>query len=384
MGEVSLAKVVEDTDESPPYITYIIAHIQRCGFQLNQQTELVTSTHIKQPNHRLIGLEWVKTTPPRWRIEVVTSKEKEKIITLFNQVFKPNQMSSAFWEWKYGQGRGLGILAWHQNQLIAHYGGILREIRCFGQSKIAVQITDVMVDVKERGVLTRQGAFFLVTATFLENYIGYGARTWVGYGFPSHRHVKLAQHLGLYAAVGEVVELRWPAIVARPHGWTRVRHLHPQESPKEQQLINQLWDKMSITLCQALVGVRDWPYLYHRYLLHPNKHYELLLISRRFIGQALAVVVIDRDHDTCKIMDFIGDIRFIPLAIYQIRRLAGRWGLRQVHVWITENFVTTFPLEQAEQHRLGIYIPHNIWAHSFPPNLIENRWWLTAGDTDFL
>jgi hypothetical protein len=378
IGEVSLQKLPEDTDESPPHFTYVVAHAQRCGFQLQQSSEISQNS----ANHHLVASEWIKTDSPRWKIERVTPEERDSIIALFNQVFKPNQMSAAFWEWKYGQGRGLGILAWHHHRLVAHYGGILREIRYFGQPKTAVQITDVMVDVKERGVLTRQGAFFLVTATFLENYIGYGARTWIGYGFPSHRHVKLAEHLGLYATVGEVVELRWPPLTAKPHFWSRIRHL--QKSSKIQKVVDQLWDKMAVTLRQALVGVRDWSYLHHRYLLHPDKRYELLLISRRFTGQALAVVVIYRENDTCKIMDFIGDIRFIPLAVYQIRQLASQWGLRQIHVWITQNFVTAFPSEQLEQHRLGIYVPHNTWAQSFSPTVIENCWWLMAGDTDFL
>ncbi len=381
ISTMDLQKITENTDKAPPFITYVIAHAQRCGFQLKQQVEFADDT---DKQHHLMGLEWIKTLPPRWRITTVTSQEKENIIALFNQVFQPNQMSTALWEWKYGQGRGLGILAWQNQQLVAHYGGILRKISYLGQYKTAIQITDVMVAVKERGVFTRQGAFFLVTTTFLENYVGYRTPVWVAYGFPSERHVKLAEHLGLYARVGEMKELRWPALTAKSKIWIQIRHLQPQQYFKEQPLINQLWEKMAVTLRQALVGVRNSAYLYHRYLCHPHKHYELLLISRRFTGQALALVVIYREDDLCKIMDYIGDIKWIPLAIYQIRCFAGRWGLRQVQVWITQNFITAFPSESVEQHDLGIYIPHNIWSDTFSPNQIKNQWWLMAGDTDFL
>jgi hypothetical protein len=381
ISTMDLQKNAENTDKTPPLITYVIAHAQRCGFQLKQQVEFADCPD-KQPH--LMGLEWIKTLPPRWRITTVTSQEKDHIIALFNQVFQPNQMSTALWEWKYGQGRGLGILAWQNQQLIAHYGGILREIRYLGQPKTAVQITDVMVAVKERAVFTRQGAFFLVTTTFLENYVGYGTPVWVAYGFPSERHVKLAEHLGLYARVGKMKELRWPVITAKPEIWVKIRHLQPQQYFKKQKLINQLWEKMAVSLRQALVGVRNSAYLYHRYLCHPHKQYELLLISRRFTGQALAFVVVYREDDLCKIMDYIGDIKWLPIAIYQVRRFAGHWGLRQVQVWITQNFITAFPLESAEQHDLGIYIPHNTWSNTFPPNQIENQWWLMAGDTDFL
>jgi SAM-dependent methyltransferase len=417
--EVSLRRTPIDV-ASLPLLTYTLAQAQRCGFELTEQVDLsaqaapsvdyllrVIEKHratlladldsavlddllnilreyqqkYRDGRYGYVLLKFAKTKAPRWKITSVTPQDKEAIRALFSEVFAPEQMSDAHWEWKYGQERGLGIAAWHNGKMVAHYGAIIREIHYFGQPKLAIQIADVMVSAKERSRLTRRGAFFLTAATFPECYVGYGARTWLGYGFPTQRAMKIAEHLGLYAPVGKMIELRWASSTAKPYLWTRIRHLQPQQLEQNKLIINRLWKKMASCLQQALVGVRDWDYVQHRYLLHPHKQYELLLVSRRFSGQALGIVVIHRQDETCRIMDIICDLKHLPEVIKQVRCMAS--GMKQVIVWITENFVTAFP-KPVEQHDLDIQIPHSIWCQGVPPEDIEGHWWLMSGDTDFL
>lgn len=327
----------------------------------------------------------IETQSSRWKITTVTENDKAAIRELFEEVFAPEKMSDAFWQWKYGDGRGLGIAAWRDDgKMVAHYGGIMRKIRYFGEEKLAVQIADVMVLAKERGFLTRRGAFFLTAATFPEKYVGYGARFWLGYGFPNKRAMKIAERLNLYAPVGKMVQLSWQSSAAKPHLWTRICHLQPLHKKKNKKIINNLWNKMADNLQHALVGVRNWNYVQHRYFLHPHKQYEILLISRRFTRQALAVIVIHRQDETCRIMDFIGNPKYLSETIKQIRHMAGIWGMKEVIVWITANFSKVFPQQDAEEHDLEITIPHTIWSQAVPPEEIEGHWWLMSGDTDFL
>jgi len=418
--EVGFQRTPKYTGYGLPLLTYTLAQAQRCGFELTEQMDLsaqaaptvdyllwVIKKHraslladldLKQAvldyllsslqeykqkyrddHYGYVLLKFAKTKAPRWKVTSVIPQDKEAIRALFSDVFAPEKMSDALWEWKYE--RGLGIAAWHSGKMVAHYGAIIREIHYFGQPKLAIQIADVMVSAKERSRLTRRGAFFLTAATFPECYVGYGARTWLGYGFPTQRAMKIAEHLGLYAPVGKMIELRWASSTAKPHLWTRIRHLQPQHNENNQLIIKTLWNKMASCLRQALVGVRDWDYVQHRYLLHPHKQYELLLVSRRFGGQALGVVVIHRQDETCRIMDFIGDLKHLPEVIKQVRCMAS--GMKKVIVWITENFVTAFP-KPVEQHDLDIQIPHSIWSQGVPPEDIEGHWWLMSGDTDFL
>ena len=147
-------------------------------------------------------------------------------------------------------------------------------------------------------------------------------------------------------------------------------------------IINELWEKMYQDLPDALVGKRDFAYIQHRYFQHPQHNYELLLVSKRFSGKPLGILVIQRKEAICQIMDFIGGLKYIPEIIKQIQRISKAWNLEQVTMWITANFVSVFP--ETEQFDLNIQIPHSIWCQGIPAEKINGHWWLMAGDTDFL
>lgn len=338
-------------------------------------------------------IAWKKTNAPRWKITPMHSSQQSEICELFQHVFgKP--MTPEFWQWKYGEGRGIGITAWAKQQLVAHYGGSVREILFFGQPRTAVQITDVMVSSKERGVLTRKGAFFLTTASFLEYFIGYGARTSIGFGFPSRRHVQLAENLNLYTPVGEVIELRYPSnlqsVTETPElipwkeklsFYTLLRLWRTQAWDKA-KLIDKLWSEMANCLQDALVGLRDWQRVHYRYVLHPHHQYELFFVTQA--QQVVAFVALHFEGENCKLMDFIGHLDHIPTTVQQVRVLAQQRGMAYVSLWITTNFVSLFPIRDRAQLTLEIAVPHNIWTQTFPPAQVAEHWWLMAGDTDYL
>lgn len=338
-------------------------------------------------------IEWTKTNAPRWKITPMHPDQQSAICELFQHVFR-NPMTPEFWQWKYGDGRGMGITAWSGEQLVAHYGGSVREIMYFGQPRTAVQITDVMVLSKERGVLTRKGAFFLTTASFLEYFIGYGAKTWIGFGFPSRRHVQLAQNLNLYAPVGEVVELRYPSnlqsVAATPEliSWQEKLSLRSfirlwrTQAWNKTKLLDKLWAEMANCLQNSLVGVRDWQRVYYRYVSHPHHQYELFFVTQG--QQVVALVALHFEGENCKLMDFIGHLDHIPTAMQQVRLLAQQRGMAFVSLWITANFVSLFPIRDRAQLTLEIAVPHNIWTQTFPPSEVAEHWWLMMGDTDYL
>ncbi|ALG68695.2 GNAT family N-acetyltransferase [Beggiatoa leptomitoformis] len=383
-GTVCIQRQINQLIEQLPTLSFLLWQIQRCGFKLLAQKDLTTeiSDFSLNPQHyAYIAIELQKTTPPRWQINQVSEKDSPAIRQLFNQVFTPKIMSEALWTWKYAAGRGIGMAAWTGTEMVAHYGGILRRILYFGNVKTAVQIADVMVLSTERGVLTKKGAFFLTAASFPEYFVGYGAIAWLGYGFPSERHLRLAQHLDLYAPVGRMVELTWQSEQTPPKLFSRIQHLNLETA---EAVITQLWKNMANSLHTALLGVRDWDYLQYRYLQHPHNTYELLLVTHRLTGKPLGLAVIFIEGDICRLMDFIGSPQQLQTTIAQVRRVAGRRGLTHVSTWITENFSTMFPLIDAQQKPLDIQIPHSIWCQGIAPDVVKNHWWLMAGDTDFL
>ena len=72
-----------------------------------------------------------RASRPRWRIGRIDGGNSGAMRTLFAQVFD-RPMSEAHWQWKYAQGRGTAIGVWEDERLIAHYGGVGRDIVFFG------------------------------------------------------------------------------------------------------------------------------------------------------------------------------------------------------------------------------------------------------------
>lgn len=425
MDEVNLRRTPHDEVEGLPFLKYSLAQAQRCGFKLIEHLDLSKkaaptldfllkiietyheqilaglSLHADQLQALIRSLQkyqqkyrdgrygyglfsFQKKEAPRWRITEVVPHDEEAIRNLFAQVFQ-HPLSPEMWAWKYAQGRGMATVAWQGTQMVAHYGGIVRDILYFGQAQQGVQIVDVMVASTERSVLTRHGPYFLVGATFPECYAGYGAKILLGFGFPTARAIRVAELMGLYREVGKMIEIRWHCTQGPPKFWSQIRHLHPQERPNDREVINQLWECMHPDLHQAIVGVRDWHYVRHRYLAHPHKRYELLLVTKRFFGQPLGIVVLHQDPENptlCKLLDIIAPLAHLPLLIEQTRRIVAHWGKQTLSLWMTEQFAPLFP--GGEHFPIDVRIPHCVWYEGPPTEEVQGHWWLMGGDTDFM
>ena len=327
-------------------------------------------------------LHFRKKTPPQWRVRLLEKKQMPEMLDLFKNTFH-HDMTPALWRWKYGSNASREIGVWRKNRLIAHYGGIGRRILFFGQPQTAVQIGDVMVDANERGTLTRKGPFFLMAATFLERYIGYNKPYLVGFGFPNERAMKVAERLGLYAEIDQMVEFSWTSLPKWPRIKTRLHPIDRADDERMAAAAEECWQKMAEDLRSALVGIRDWSYLQHRYLNHPTQRYQLMLVKNRFGGRARGILVLRHDVHDSEIVDIIAPLSEIPLLILHARRLAGISGRHRLFCRITENFAACFAAAGGTKQALDIRIPASIWDAAPSVDSLRNRWWLMSGDTDF-
>ncbi len=306
---------------------------------------------------------------------------------LFERIFhKP--MSEQFWRWKYRADCGHALGVWQGDELVAHYGGVGADIVMDGQAKRAVQIVDVMVDTSVRNAVRRTSPFFLSTSKFLERFIGYQQPYLLGYGFPSHRHLQLAEHLKLYAAVGEMSELSFAAAPAATlrgifHKWEQ---LTTQNIEKHEGELNALWQQMQQSLPRAIIVRKDAARLRYRYLDHPEQQYELWLLRKQLTREVVAVVVLKREAARVLVMDVVGVLSELPTTLHLTARLAWkRWKL-PLALWLSTAHVKTMdlPARLAQVTPLPICTPANIWTEGPPPDELKDRWWLMAGDTDFL
>ena len=323
--------------------------------------------------------DWFKHLQPRWRPGWIRREHQSEWLDLFAASFG-HSMEIENFQWKYRDVEKFGVGVWRDNELVAFYGGMPREISYLGRPSMAIQIGDVMVHPSQRGVLTRSGPFQIAATSFLEQQIGHDRRHLVGFGFPADKALRLAQHLGLYAPVDSMTEVRWLALSGRPALRTYAR----PATDTHASVIDALWLEMKQALPDSIVGVRDWAFLRRRYLMHPQQPYAVLLVRRRFGGAVVGVVVLrDRENQGVELIDFVAPPDRFQELLDVGRRYAGRLGRPDVFIWITTSHADMLISTGAQAKKLDIVIPANTWSPGPSADELRGRWWLMAGDSDF-
>lgn len=318
-----------------------------------------------------------KSANSSWTISDMGTDSILPFCALFQEVFNKS-LSTEMWEWKYGEGRGGGMLAWRGQQLVSAYASVGREILFKGVPANAVQICDVMVKQDQRGVLTRKGPFYQTASAFPEKYVGFGKKYLLGFGFPNKRHMMLAKKLGLYEEVGQLLEYRWGALKTLPSPIFKVRPLG-QPDQKTIGKIDELWQRMSRAFDEKLIGLRNWLYLDHRYKKHPENSYRIHTVTHRITGKLVGLMVLKRDKKRMQLMDLVAEPSMFSQIIHQARRATYSSGAEELYLWLSD---IDIPLPFGHGTPLDIHIPTSIWTDGPSPESIQNLWWLTAGDMD--
>ncbi len=322
--------------------------------------------------------------PPRWRVGFAAPENLPALADLFQRVFG-GEMSAELWHWKYGSGRGQSAVAWAEGRLVAHYGGITRPIRYFGRAEQACQVADVMVEQTERGVLTRKGAFFLTGSSLPEACSGWGAKHIIGFGFPNLRHLTLAARIGLYQEVGRILELAWtPRGPAELTAGLRATEITPGHWPRYRARVEALWQRMAGAFQQGIIGVRDAAWFEYRYLRHPHHHYRLYWVTRGLLRRPVGLFVLRPLEGRCELMDLAGVPDAFPGLVALARVEAGRLGAAELFAWVSRAHLPHFQQPEHDVRDPDVVIPTSVWTPAPPAEQLAERWFLMAGDTDFL
>ncbi len=314
------------------------------------------------------------------RVGPVDSARDPQVHALFEKVFgtpKP----PAWWHWKYGEGRGLAYGAWRDGALVAHYAAFPRLVYWQGKTVPVFQVGDVMVEPRERGVLTRKGAFQRCASAFLDAYLGEGRPYRLGYGFPNLRALKVAVRLELYAPVDRMREISWSLGADRPP--PRRHRLQSFVPGRDAHLVVRLWSRMRRRLSEAIVGVRDFDYVRHRYLCHPEHRYRLYLLTDWFGLRGLGLIVVRREGDRWLWVDWIGAPEDMPTAVTQLRYTLAREAPGDCYTWVSTLTARWLAGAGGRQQPLDVYVPTGISTPGPAPAKLRERWWLMPGDTDF-
>lgn len=297
--------------------------------------------------------------------------------------------------WKYGagagQGNGVGSGLWDEDGLIAHCGGVPRELIVGERAISSLQIGDVMVRPDWRGVLVRKGPFYHVSSHFYKSMVGELAPFDIGYGFPNARHLKLAVATGLLLDGGPIIAPCWEVRgYKRTQRWPWLWRMLEQTQVvrKSAQVMEAAWFAMRLDLARlnVLFGARSAHYIQWRYLAPPHAaRYHFFSLERRWGGAPLGWLVLDLSNPGVAVwLDWIGPLAYMPAAWQGVMGLARTLGKLEVSMWATPPVIAAVaapkPRHAVEAARLGLV---NGSLHSVQGSQGDN-WWLMGGDTDFL
>ena len=340
---------------------------------------------------------------------------------LFKKIFQKD-MPQPFWDWKYARPHCAALGVWRGDELVAHYGGMGTDIAYKGLPARAVQICDVMVDTTVRQAVRTQSPFFLSTSAFLERYIGYDNPFLLGFGFPSDRHMALAAHLKLYAPVGKMWELGWDLETQPRMPWLLTveacdtpvlpnaraaqdadkitphnAHISqeadtapearamtlPDAFQRNRRAIDALGAQQVRDLRDRIAARKDAGFVAWRYLQHPLERYTLLFVKHRLTRKPIGLCVLKVEAERVLWMDAIAPLAHLP-ALAQVAR-AATWLLqrRKLALWCSAPDVDRFG-SVTTATALPITTPANVWTPGPEPDVLKDKWWLLAGDTDWL
>ena len=311
----------------------------------------------------------------------IHSFDMAEVQPLFESSFD-SRFDPDLWQWKYGGGRGHAVAARRGGQLVAHYGGISRDIVYFGQPRQAMQICDVMVMPEYRSFVSRDTLFFRTAATFLEQHVGNTGSHLQGFGFPNQRVLRMARRLGLYDVTDSFIELQYP-LPDHPQelpGFLLQRFA--LEDPAGQTAVDGLWQGMAGAFADHIIGVRDWSYLHYRYCSHPlwRREYDSFLVTG---PQGLVLAILKQVPGACLLMDIVGAPTAFPGALQALVGWLAR-DEKRLLCRITHDHAERLMLPGVHVQSLDIGIPCSAWTRGPDPESLRGRWWLTAGDMDFV
>jgi hypothetical protein len=317
----------------------------------------------------------------------IDSFQPQEIAVLFEESFG-KQFNEALWRWKYQLGDGRCVIARQGpgGDIVSHYGGAPRKIDYFGKPAMAIQVCDVMVLPEIRRHYGKNSLFFKTAATFLEREIGNTVKHLLGFGFPNQKAMNIAIRLGLYEKTDDFVELVLPPPTAQPGRW-QFTELDIEEASCWQELAS-LWQSMRQDFDAAIVGVRDPAYIKYRYFDHPfaaDGLFRPLLARDPDTGVALALLVLKLHGEQQLLMDLVCPLATMPIALDELNCWLGQGAQRQgLKLWITRGWQQALAQGDTIVNELGIEIPCNKWNSGPAAEILAGKWWLTAGDMDFM
>ena len=335
-----------------------------------------------------IGPERIEVAGRALLLREVVQSDRAQVLALHQAVFGSN-VDASWFEWKYVAGGGLAAGLWEGDELIAFCGGVPRTLRAPGVFVAGLQIGDVMVAPRWRGVLTRHGAFFHVSQGLYGHALGTARRYAWGFGFPSARHMQLALRLGLLHDAGPMHELTWTLPQAALALGTAPPHdVLGADDPHWAAIVDAAWGEMRTAMSTRVFAERTARYVRWRYIERPQAATRLLVVGAGPGAPPAGVLVLADSGSRVQWLDWIGPPARLGVALHAGLADAAARGASQLWAWasteVTQALDAVLPVPaqpaRVEVARIGVPCASEL----SPARLDDLRWWWLGGDTDFL
>ncbi|MFM8343646.1 MAG: hypothetical protein ACKOB5_03900 [Betaproteobacteria bacterium] len=327
-------------------------------------------------------------------------QHRDAFLQAHREVFA-STVDDDWYRWKYADPGNPSLAMWvgvpGESALMAHCGGTARTLLDRGVRRQALQIGDVMVCKAWRSGVRRSGAFYRVSSAFYAQHLGAGRPFEWGFGFPSHRHMKLAVALGLLHDAGPMVSAVWPCAPVRqaPGGlvldlgrsWA-LRPLHGLDA--QRQALAAAWRRMRSDAAHWVLGERSPQTVLWRHTQKPTepggRTPQLWALSRTWGTDPVGVVVVGPGPTPTAAhwLDWVGPPRLLHLGLQAARHAAAGAGCQEVHAWLSagpwQQLGAGGTLCHAEAARIGIPAASTLSAEEAS----RRPWWFMGADTDFL
>ena len=317
-----------------------------------------------------------------FRILEAESSQWPSYERLFREAFG-SEVSKAVWDYKYGFVDHASLIAFHEDEVAGFYGAIPRRWWMGGELTESLQLCDVMVSPRFRGILGRQGLLARMALRVRDQKLGSAAKRAFAFGFPNERHLRLGVKLSLYREVEHLSEVSWhTGEVKGPRPWVR----EIGSSSSLSALGDRLWPEMALDLADFDLGERNGSYLVSRYFQHPTRIYRRYAVFSPWTFRPCALIVLEVSGKDCRLMDWVAAGESIPLAIKASRMLGGRWGFERVLAWSTQGMLQRISRDAVtvapSGPSLAIMMPEDPKEKKIDP--ASRPFWITMGDCDFL
>jgi hypothetical protein len=306
-----------------------------------------------------------------------------------------------WYHWKYAAPGNPGLALWQglpgESAFMAHCGGTARTLWDRGVRRQALQIGDVMVRQPWRGGVGQSGAFYLASSLFYAQQLGAGKPFEWGYGFPSHRHMKLAVALGLLHDAGPMVSAAWPSAPVRQaaHGvvtdlgrsWA-LRRLDGLDA--QRHALAAAWRGMRSDAAGWVLGERSPETVLWRHTQKPTEPgrwpSQLWALSRSWGTDPVGVVVVGPGPapSAAHWLDWVGPPSLLHLGLQVARHAAAGAGCQEVQAWLSagpwQQLGPGGTLGHTEAARIGVPAASALSAEEAS----RRPWWFMGADTDFL